>query len=455
MGSPITFSGFNNIDFSLVLNSIMQAENAPLQALQDRQTSVQSRIANFKTLATKVATLEGSAESMASANSLASFAATTNDSSAVSVSAGSSAIAGHYDLVVSELARAQVTAAASAIPDANATVVATGGAISINGHPVAIAQGVTLQQLADAINATADVPVTASIVQSGASSFRLVLTARATGQANGFTITNTLTGGAGLAFTDTDNDGVSGDSTADNAVQATDASLLVNNIAVTSASNTLDAVIPGVSVTLLKKDAAKTVSVDVATDPSALKNKVSGFILAYNELVKFIGTQMTSAASGDPASIGREPIVRQLKNSLRGLLADSYGGGAATNLSHVGVEFTHTGTLTLKDAAFADAVKNGVGGLSGLFSGTTGTPGVFASINTFLQTYTDTNGTLPDIQEQLSAKVTNLSAQIARMQDRLALRRLALQKEFTAADQAMSALKNQSGALAQFGTSLF
>ncbi len=40
------------------------------------------------------------------------------------------------------------------------------------------------------------------------------------------------------------------------------------------------------------------------------------------------------------------------------------------------------------------------------------------------------------------------------MQDRLALRRLALQQEFTAADNAMSRLKTQSEALTSFGGSL-
>jgi len=37
------------------------------------------------------------------------------------------------------------------------------------------------------------------------------------------------------------------------------------------------------------------------------------------------------------------------------------------------------------------------------------------------------------------------------MQDRLAIRRLALQKEFIAADQAMSALRSQSTSLSAFG----
>ena len=37
MGSPITLSGFNSIDFNVVLNAVMQQESQPLKALQQRQ----------------------------------------------------------------------------------------------------------------------------------------------------------------------------------------------------------------------------------------------------------------------------------------------------------------------------------------------------------------------------------------------------------------------------------
>ncbi len=54
----------------------------------------------------------------------------------------------------------------------------------------------------------------------------------------------------------------------------------------------------------------------------------------------------------------------------------------------------------------------------------------------------------------LTDQASRLTDSIAKMQDRLATRRAALQREFTAADQAMSQLKSQSGSLAQFGASL-
>jgi flagellar hook-associated protein 2 len=446
MSSPISFSGFNGVDFSLILNSIMTQESAPLTALQARQTAVATRIANFATLATKTNALETAANALSSASSLAGFSAVSTDSSAVTVSAGSGASAGHYDIVVSELARAQVKASTSFAASSTAAFVTTDGTLAItatgSATPVNVdlTAGMTLAQVADAINTKTDAAATASVVQDGTSSFRLVLTAKATGVANGFTIANTPSGDVAFGI---------------NAVDATNASLKVNNIDITSASNTLDAAIPGASITLLKKSATTTVGVDIASDPSVLKSKVSGFIFAYNEVVRFVATQTTAANGGDDSSIARDPLVRQLRNSLRTVLTSSYGAGGTTNLSQIGVEFDRTGgTLSLKGAAFDAALKGGAAGLSSLFAGTTDAPGVFASVSSLLDSYTQSSGTFSAVKAQLTAQVTNMSTQIDRMQSRLALRRTALQKEFTAADQAMSALKNQSSSLTSFSSSL-
>ena len=456
MGSPITFSGFNSIDFSVVLNSIMTSASRPLTDLQSRQSAVQSQISNFKTLASYTSTLQSAASKLSTASSVASFAATASDSSAVSVSAGSDAVAGHYDVVVGELARAQVTASASTAPDSNTTIVATGGAVTIGSRTVTLTQGVTLKGLADAINGNADVPANASIVQDGASSYRLVLTSKSTGEANAFTLTNTLTGGTGVSFADHDADGISGDTAADNAVQATDAQLTINNIAVRSASNTLDTAIPGVSLTLFKKDPSSTISVDVASDTSALTSKVSDFVNAYNDLVGFATKQATAAGKGDPTSIGRDPVMRALRNSLRSAISTAYPTGATSSyLAQAGIEFTQSGTLQLNTRVFNAAVSSGSVDLATLFAGSTtrGTTGAFGSLNDLLTSYTQGAGTLASVQDQLSGQITRLTSQIDAMRARLDIQRTALQKEFTAADAAMTQLKNQSGSLASFGVS--
>jgi flagellar hook-associated protein 2 len=455
VSSPITFSGFNNIDFGTVINSLMTEASAPLTALQTRQTNLQGQASQVTALTSQVSSLEAAASQLSTSDQLASFTVNSTDSTAVSAVAGSSAVPGHYDVVVQELARAQVTASASTAPDANTTVVATGGTLTIKGVDVKITQPVTLQGLADAINGTTGSPVSASVVQSDTNAYRLVLTSTNSGTANAFTVTNGLTGGAGVSFTDTNGDGVSGDSTADNAVQATNASVLVNNVAITSSTNTLTTAIPGTTLTLLKKDPSTSIGIDIAADSSALKSKLNNFVSAYNTLVSFAQSEDSAAAGGDPTSLSRDPLLRQLRNSLRSALTTAYSNdGSLQYVSQLGVEFTRTGTLQLNDAVFDAAVQNGAGDAAKLLVGTTSAPGAFASLDSMLTQYTNSSGLLSDAQQQITNSIATLSSQISDMQARLALQRASLQKEFTAADLAMSQLQSQSGSLAQLGSSI-
>jgi len=454
VGSPITFSGANGIDFNLILTTIMRQESQPLEALQSRQAALQSRANTFGVLTSRAVALQQAAAALSDASQLSGFVASTSSASALTASASSSAIPGRYEIVVNELARAQVTASTTAASDPDA-IVASGGTITIGGVTVTLAGATTLRQLADAINASSDPPARASVVQSGPSSYRLVVTANTTGQANAFTITNNLTGGSGIAFGDADGDGTSGDSSADNAVQASDASLLVNNIPITSTTNTISSAVPGVTITAFQQNPGTAIVVDVATDSAGVTTKIQNFVKAYNDFAAFVTEQGASAARGDQTSIGRDPLLRQIKDQVRASLASQYAtGGALSALSQAGIEFTRTGTLALNEATLASALASGTADLERLFAGSTGTPGAFAALDTQIDAFTRADGLIPGARKLMTDQASRLTASIATMQDRLAIRRASLQREFIAADQAMSQLQSQSGSLAQFGSSL-
>ncbi len=61
MSSPITLSNFNNIDFSVILNAVMQQASQPLLALQSRQSELSSENSEYGVLATRLGTLETAA----------------------------------------------------------------------------------------------------------------------------------------------------------------------------------------------------------------------------------------------------------------------------------------------------------------------------------------------------------------------------------------------------------
>jgi flagellar hook-associated protein 2 len=443
MGSAITFSGFNSIDWSAILDAIMAQERLPVVTLQQRQSALEGQKRAFATLASRLSALSSAAETLSSTSSFGGRTATSSDAAAVAASAASTASPGTYDIVVSELARAQTTASTTVLPDKDETIVASGGAVIINGVAVTVTVPATLQDLADAINANDEVGARASVVSPTPGSYQLVLTGKTTGAAGAFTVESTLSGGTGLAFTDSDGDGASGDDAADNAQSATDAVFTVNGVSISTSSNSVDDVVPGVSLQLLRKDPAATVTVSVAADQGAAKDQVKAFVSAFNELMTFARDQSRQASTGRSDTIGRDSVLRGLTNELRAALNASYAtGGAYAYLSQIGLGFDRTGTLTFDETRFDQATATGNAEVMKLFEGAGGVDGAFTRLVDRITDYTDTGGLIPGASERLDDQLASLADRITLMETRLAIRREALHREFIATDNAITALNS-------------
>lgn len=452
MGSAITFSGFNSIDWSAILDAIMAQERLPVVTLQQRQSALEGQKRAFATLTSHLSTLSRAAEALSNADRFGGRTATSTDPSAVSVSAGSGASPGTYDIVVTELARAQTIASTTLLPDKDETIVATGGTLIIDGVPVTVTVPATLQDLADAINANDKIPARASVISPAPGMYQLVLTGRATGLDHAFTVESALTGGVGITFPDADGDGVSGDDAADNAQNATNATFTVNGVPVVSATNSVDGVIPGVTLQLLKKDPDAVVMVNVALDRNAAKNQVKAFVSAFNDLMTFARDQAQLASTGRTDTIGRDAVLRGLSNELRSAINAAYDtGGTYTYLSQIGLRFDRAGRLTFDEAAFDAATATGYDEVLKLFAGADGTDGVFTKIVDRLSTYTGAGGLIPGATGRVDDQLRSLADRIALMETRLALRREALHREFIATDNAITALNASVQSLSSLG----
>jgi len=436
MSSPITLSGFNNIDFSQVLTALMAQERIPVTQLETQQTALNNQKTFFSSYASKLAGLESAVTALTAANAFDGRAATVSDPTAATVQVGGTTPRGSYAVSVSSLAKAQVTGSSSTHTDRNTTIVASAGTLTIGGVAVTLGGDVTLDGLADAINGTPDVGVSASVVQNGAN-YQLVLTGQATGAANSFTVTNGLSGGSGVAFAAT------------NAQDASNAEGTVNGIAFSTATNTVEGVIPQGTLELVKTAPPENpIVITITGDRKSLKELVNKVRLAYNEVVSFIDDQQLAAKEKNPASIGRDPLVRDLRSQLaRVLNTERTVTGVFTAVSQVGLGFSRTGQLEFNEAAFDAALDRDPTGVQNLFRGDGVNAGAFSALSTTIATYTSAGGLLPTAQTRLSAQATRISERIDDMERRLATRREALQREFTAADLAIKQLNNSMGQL--------
>ena len=446
----VTLSGFNNIDFSAILEAVMVQERVPFTALGSKKAALQQQNTQFGALAGKLSSLQSAAEKLSSPDSLSVLAATSSDPAIVGVSTSSGSTAGVNDVVVSQRAKAQVTASTSTAT-ADQTVT-TGGTLSllVGAQPpvnIVASGSMTLRQLADAIN-DADAGVQASVVQVTPGNYRLVVTSTQTGTEGGFTFTSTL--GNGITFGGAD--GTYGQPGDGNAVDAQDAELTVNNVPVTSSTNTLTDVVPGATLTLNAEDENKTVRVSVSRDPEALRNQVDGFVKAYNDLVGWVNEQRTAATEGK-TSVAREAVVRGLHADLRAAILGEHGEGTLTRLAAVGIGFDRTGLMTVDAGAFADAVDADPSAVQELFAGAGDgtTHGGFGDLADLVGSYADSGGLVKKAQERIDDQVRQISGRMDVLDAQLTLRRNSLQAEFIAADQAMQRLNSQVNSLTALG----
>ena len=298
MSSPVTsLSNFNGIDFNVILNAVMQQANLPLQDLQTRQTNLSSEKSAYGVLATKLGALETAAATLSTTSGAVAYAATVSDTTAITVGPTSTAVAGNYNVVVTSLAQAQVTASSSTTADADTTAVATGCAPPTGGVTVTVRSSLTLPGLATQINATTGMTATASVVDRGPGAFKLMLT-------------GTNTGGQRLH----DHQRPHRRSWRHVRGQCRCSGRCLpfgqrhrNH----ECEQHVDRRDSGATLTLLRADAAKTVAVPWRTT-TRISRTIQSFVSAYNDLAKFVSGQNTSAASGKagtaraPASAGAD-----------------------------------------------------------------------------------------------------------------------------------------------------
>lgn len=441
----------------MILNAVMQQERLPLDRLESQRKSLESQKTLFSTMATKLGALETAANALKKTGSLNSLKATSSGDG-VGVSAGSGTNTGTYSVVVTERARAQAMASDTTYASLD-EVVGTAGTVTIapaTGDPIVItlSASTTIQGLAQQINDAEDTPVSAAVVQTSPGAYKLVLTGRSTGADNAFTVTQTLSGGTGLAFEDFDTDGTYGDSNEDLTQVARNASFTVNGLPVQTASNVVSDVIPGVTLTLAK-ESADPVTIEVTRDTEEAKKKVEAFIDAYNAIATFMTDQNTAAIAGK-ASISRDPVLRGFKSAMREVLMDEYPDATTfPSLAGVGIGFDSTGKLTLDEDAFETAIANDPTDVQRLMAGAAGDAGAFGAIATVIKEYTKSGGLIYDVKQRITDQVRSMEDRLDQMAERLEVRRQILQREFTAADRAMTQLKSQGGSLAMLGGGFF
>ena len=449
----------SGLDVASLITKMMAVESRPLTALQTQAGALGQQLSTVGKLQAYFAELQAQSNALTSSALWRATTATSTDPGAVAVSASSGAVAASHDVSVSRLAAGQtVTSDAFAstatfgpgsltisIGSYDSAPTGTNFSAKAGSTPVTISiasADTSLSALRDQINA-AGAGVTAAIV-SDASGARLSLRSKDTGAENAFRITASQSGDPGnpasglstLAY-----DASAIDSTMQRTVSSVNAELTVDGIALSSASNTLNNVVDGLTLKL-QKTTTSPVTVTLASDTATIKTAITSFVSAFNALAGFIGNQTAYSASNKTSGAlqGDQPTLA-LQRQLRNAINQSSGASKNwTQLSEIGLSMKVDGTLETNLARLDNALgqldelqrllaTDGSGPadsgfvrrFKNLADAALASDGMFAARNASLQARTARNSKSQEaMQKRLDQTQARLQAQYAALDSQMA-----------------------------------
>lgn len=431
-GSPTSGQGF---DVTSTVNQIvanLQAVEMPWQtqltALQAQDTALTSIGNDLSTLSSALNLLTGFQ------GVLSEKEGSSSDNSILTLTgASSNAVAGSHTVVVNSLA--STSSFYSTAIGASDTL---SGSLTINGQTLTIdSTNNTLSTLVSAIN-SGKYGVTANVLTNGSGSM-LSLVSQTSGAAGDINVASSLTdstsGGTALSFTQ--------------AQPGADASLTVDGIQITSASNAVTDAIPGVTMQLLSASAGTSVQVEITNNNADVETAMNSFVGAYNKVLGDLNQQEGNSISGNPEPLYGSPTVAAIQEQLGQALAFTQSSGAITSLTQLGVSVNNDGTLTLNTDTLSSKLSTNYNDVVAFFqpgSGSTSFGDNFTSALNALGNGAP-YGEVYLVLQQNSSQEATLNSDISNESAQISARQSQLTTELNAANYTLEQIPSQLNAV--------
>ncbi|MCA3182934.1 MULTISPECIES: flagellar filament capping protein FliD [unclassified Cupriavidus] len=456
----------SNLDLQSLLDKLQTNENTALDQINTQATSYQSQLSGYGTVKSVLDAYSAAAKTLATASTFGAVKAAVGNSSVLSATTGTNAVAGSYNINVTSLAQAQSlvskqVADQTAAVGAGTITIDFGANLATGGTPtstktVTIGSDTSLQGIRDSIN-KAGIGVTASIINDGSGTpYHLVLTSDKTGTQSQMRVS---------ADNSAVNDIVGYDpaqatqpSGMQEKVKAADAALTINGIDITSQTNTVAEAAQGVTLTLT---ATGTTSMSVTRDDASIKAAVQGFVTAYNNVLSAAKTLTAfDTDAGTKGALNGDSTLRNILTQMRSTLTTpmSDGKGGMVTLSDMGVEFSldssNSGSLKVNDDKLTKAIANNLTGMTAFFSGTNGASGMGKTVTDYVDGLNASGGALSAATDSLTTTLKNLETKYSDTQNRITATMDRYRAQFTQLDLLVSQMNQTSSYLTQQFSSL-
>lgn len=466
MASISTLGVGSGLDLSSILDSLETAEKASLDPISTQQTAYTAKLSAYGTLKSALTTFQTANTTLNNADLFTATSATSS-SSAFSATTSGSVVAGKYTISVSQLAQAQTLT--SSTQTSNTTALGDSSASSrtmtitlVDGTSKDItltSDQTSLTGMRDAIN-SADAGVTATIIKTGDSSYRLSLTSTETGSDNAV---------SSIAITgdDTLQDIVGYDASASTnamteSVTAQNAKLTVNNVEIESSSNEISDALEGITLNL-NDTTTSNQTLTIAKDTSKAQTAIESWVDAYNTLLDQFNTLTKYTAvdvgsdtqdSSNGALLG-DSTLRTIQTQLKSMLTNAQSSSTYKTLAQIGITTDPTtGSLELDSDTLETELSSDPDGVKEMIVGDGTSTGIATTIGNSLTSWLSTTGIVQSATDGVSKTLNDLTDQYNEMSTRIDNLVARYKTQFTALDVLMSQLNTTSSYLTQaFDTS--
>lgn len=464
ISSPGIGSG---LDINSLVSQLVAVERAPLKQLQTDASTLQSKLSVYGQVKSALSTLRDAADALTKADTWGQTSVTNSDASAVAVATSSSTLPGNYSLEVQRLAAAQLNAT-STYPSADSLVgegslVIETGTWASNQTAFTSTSSVTisvgppaesLAQLRDKINASGS-GVVASVL-TDASGSRLVFKASSTGLANGFRVSATDADGNnrdGVGLSALAYDPSAGIFTMTQAIAAANAAATLNGLPLSSATNKMENVVDGLSLTLGK---VTTNPVQIATtqDKTGIRKSLDDFVKAYNALNSLLADQTKYDASAKKSALLQgDSSAISIRSQMRNLLGQSSTASASfARISDIGLDVQQDGSIKINETKVSTAMNN-LAEMRKVLGRVNATDSANEGIATMVRRLADKmigfEGTISNRTDGIRKSIERNTDQQSTLNDRVAMYEKRLRQQYTALDAKMGALNGLQGYVTQ------
>ncbi len=226
--------------------------------------------------------------------------------------------------------------------------------------------------------------------------------------------------------------------------QGSNANFYLNNIPVVRSTNTINDLIPGISLTLNSTTSTTgSATISLATDPSQLSNALQNLVSAYNTALGDVTAQQGQSGGALTGNL----VIQQISQDLQ-QMATYYNPTSTSSihsLADLGVSFSETGQMSFDETTFSGLSDTQISDALSFFGSSS--TGFAALANSFTELTDPISGVIEEQQAGYTAENTQITNQIATLTAQVSAVETSDTAELEAADAAVAQLESQQSVL--------